>query len=150
MQRSIPSQLVGISKYYHEKDKFFYIKVTNNSQDSLAYRAGIRNFDRFISLNGINIENDTMDQLDQRFQTQLHLPVQMLVCSPSTYHHYKSNNLIIHSHLPTVQHLKPVFDLSCKTIYSFFINYFFYFKYQMERHHHQQFLLLTKLFALFN
>ena len=112
MQRITPSQLIGIYRHYHKQGRFHYIKLFDDFQSSLAYRSGLRNFDRFISFNGINIEQDTLEELIKRFKTQLHLPVQMLVCSPATYQHYKSNNKTIHSNLPTVQHLKPVFDTS--------------------------------------
>jgi hypothetical protein len=117
MQRVIPSQLIGIYRYYNKQGHFHYIKLFDDFERTLAYRSGIRNYDRFISLNGINIENETLDQITKRFKNQLNLPVQMLVCSPSTYHYYKSNNIIIHQNLATVQHLKPVFDISCNTIF---------------------------------
>jgi C-terminal processing protease CtpA/Prc len=116
MQRLTSSQLIGIYRYYNKQGHFHYIKLFDDYKSTLAYRAGLRNYDRLICLNGINIEHDTLDQITKRYKSQLNLPVQMLVCSPSTYQYYKSNNIIIHSDLPTVQHLKPVFDSSCNTI----------------------------------
>jgi hypothetical protein len=115
IQRIIPSQLIGIYRYYNKQGRFHYIKLFDDFKTSLAYRAGIQNYDRLICLNGINIENETLDQITKYFKSQLNNPIQLLVCSPSTYQYYKSNNIIIHSNLPTVQHLKPVFDISCKT-----------------------------------
>jgi len=112
MQRAIPQQLLGFSLRYHSKQRIHYIKIIEEFQWSLAHRAGIKNYDRIISLNGINILNDTLNQLSERFDTERHLPVQMLVCSPATYEHYKANNQLLHSDLPTVQHLKPVYATS--------------------------------------
>lgn len=112
MQRTIPEQLLGIGRYHHRQEQFHYIKLSEKFQSSLAYRAGLKNYDRIISLNGINIENDTTEKLSERFNTQLHLPVQILVCSPATYIHYKANRKLLHIDLPTVQRLKPVYALS--------------------------------------
>jgi hypothetical protein len=113
MQRIIPSQLLGISLCYHKQRRFHSIELSGDFESSLAYRAGMKNCDRVICFNDIDIEEDTVDQFVERFDAQLHLPVQMLVCSPATYEHYKSNNKRIHFDLSTVQHLKPVFDISC-------------------------------------
>jgi hypothetical protein len=116
MQRLTSDQLIGIYRRFNKQNQFHYIELFEDHQTTLAYRAGIKNFDRFICLNGVNIEQETVEQITKRFKDELDLPVQILVCSPATYHHYKSNNMIIHSHLPTVQHLKPVFDRSSKII----------------------------------
>lgn len=113
MQRLAPKQLVGIYRSYHKQGHFHYIELSDDSQSSLAYRSGIKNYDRVICLNGVNIEQDSHEQSTKYFESQLHLPLQMLVCSPATYQHYKSNGMIIHNDLPTVQHLRPVFDISC-------------------------------------
>jgi C-terminal processing protease CtpA/Prc len=115
MQRSTPEQLLGVYFYCNDRQEcLHYIKLIENLQASLARRAGIKNYDRIISLNGVNIENDTSDQFLERFDTQLHLPVQMLVCSPATYAHYKDNNKSINSDLSTVQRLKPIYATSSK------------------------------------
>jgi hypothetical protein len=111
MQRSTSDQLIGIYRYYNKQGNFHYIKLLDNYENSLPYRGGIRNYDRFISLNGINIEQETFEQITKHFKSQLNLPVQILVCSPAMYHFYKSNHIQIHSNLSTVQHLKPVFDI---------------------------------------
>ncbi len=112
MQRAIPQQLLGVYFRYHSKQRIHYIEIIEEFRSSLAQRAGIKNYDRIISLNGINILNDTPNHLDKRFDTERHLPVQMLVCSPATYEHYKVNNQLLHSDLPTVQHLQPVYATS--------------------------------------
>ncbi|CAF3719123.1 unnamed protein product [Rotaria sordida] len=112
MQRAIPQQKLGIFLRYHRKERFHYIEFYGDWKSSLAYRAGIKNFDRIIALNDVNIEKDTPNQLDRRFKTDRHLPVQMLVCSPATYFHYRSNEKLLHSDLPTVQHLKPIYATS--------------------------------------
>jgi hypothetical protein len=113
MQRAIPEQFLGVLLYTNRRLKpMHYIKLIDNFQVSLAQRAGMKNYDRLITLNGVNIENDTYDQFLERFDSQFHLPVQMLVCSPATYAHYKDNNMSIHIDLPTVQRLKPVYATS--------------------------------------
>ncbi|CAF1329795.1 unnamed protein product [Adineta steineri] len=113
IQRIVSNQLIGIKRFYNKQDDFHYFILSDKSDElSLAYRSGIKNFDRFICLNGINIEHETFNEITQRFNNQLNLPLQILVCSPATYHYYKTNNIHLHSHLPTVQHLKPVFDIS--------------------------------------
>ncbi|CAF1078251.1 unnamed protein product [Rotaria sordida] len=112
MQRAIPEQKLGFFLCYYRKQHFYYIKFYDDSESSLGYRAGIKNFDRIIALNGVNIEQDTIDQLLRRFNVDRHLPVQMLVCSPATYAYYRSNEKLLHSDLSTVQHLKPVYATS--------------------------------------
>jgi hypothetical protein len=62
----------------------------------------------------VNVEKNTLEQWKERWKTQRYLPVQILVCSPATYTHYKLNNMSLHENLPTVQRLKPAFDISCR------------------------------------
>ncbi len=114
MQRAISEQFLGVLLFPNGRlmKRMHYIKLNDNFQVSLAQRAGIKNYDRLITLNGVNIENDTFGQFLERFDSQFHLPVQMLVCSPATYAHYKDNNMSIHIDLPTVQRLKPVYATS--------------------------------------
>jgi hypothetical protein len=112
MQRAIPKQKLGFTLCYCRRESFHYIKFYDDFESSLAYRAGIRNFDRIIELNSENIENDTEPQLSHRFNIDRRLPVQMLVCSPATYAYYKSNNNPLHSDLTNVQHLKPAYITS--------------------------------------
>ncbi|CAF4289774.1 unnamed protein product [Rotaria sp. Silwood2] len=112
MQRAIPEQKIGVSLHYFASQLFHYIKLTENLPSSLAHRAGLKSYDRIIYFNGVNIENDTYEQFDLLFETARHLPVQMLVCSPATYRHYKTNKKRFHLDLPTIQHLKPVYATS--------------------------------------
>jgi C-terminal processing protease CtpA/Prc len=118
MQRAIPQQLLGVHFYHFDgQEKIYYIQLIKDLPLSLARRAGIKEYDRIITLNGVNIEKDTFDQFRKRFKSERYLPVQMLVCSPATYAHYKDNNKPIHSDLSTVQRLKPVYATSSKTLY---------------------------------
>ena len=110
MQRAVSPQLLGvIFSYYHRQKPFNYIILDEDTPLSLARRSGIKNYDRIIFYNGINIENGTADQIRTRFRSNRHLPVQMLVCSPATYAHYKANNKPFHIDLSTVQRLTPVY-----------------------------------------
>ncbi|CAF2779689.1 unnamed protein product [Rotaria sp. Silwood2] len=112
MQRAIPEQLIGVQFHYFSSERFHYIKLIEDLPSSLARRGGIRSYDRIIFLNGINIENDNLAQFDRRFKSQRHLPVQMLVCSPATYDHYKANKMSFSCDLPSVQRLKPIYATS--------------------------------------
>ncbi|CAF1358489.1 unnamed protein product [Rotaria magnacalcarata] len=85
MQRAIPQQKIGVYFLYSVPHRFHYIKLVEDFPSSLAQRAGIKSYDRVIFVNGVNIENDTSNQLDHRFDTERHLPFEMLVCSPATY-----------------------------------------------------------------
>lgn len=123
MQRAIPKQRIGVYFKYFKSERFHFIILDQDLPFSLASRAGIQNYDRVICFNGTNVENDTVDQFMHRFEIQRHLPVQMLVCSPSTYAHYKANNQVIRCDLPTVQRLKPVYATSSKLLYHLAIVY---------------------------
>ncbi|CAF4419276.1 unnamed protein product, partial [Rotaria sp. Silwood2] len=112
MQRAVPQQRIGVYFHYFAPQRFHYIKLTEDAPSSLARRAGLKNYDRIIFLNGVNIENDNYDQFYYRFDTERHLPVQMLVCSPATYEHYKTNKKLFHNDLTTIQRLKPVYATS--------------------------------------
>ena len=113
MQRAVLKQKLGVHFYYYDKDeRFHYIKLTEDLKSTLAMRSGIKNYDRIVTLNGVNIENDTQTQFMERFEADRHLPVQMLVCSPSTYVHYRENGKSLHNNLPTVQQLQPVYASS--------------------------------------
>lgn len=106
----IPQQLLGVyRRHYHRQERFHYMELLEDLPSSLARRSGIKKYDRVIFFNGINIENDTYDQFAIRFELSKHLPIQMLVCSPSTYAHYKANKKPFHLDLPTVQRLTPVY-----------------------------------------
>lgn len=110
MHRGAPEDLIGVYFCYHKNERFHYIKLNENFQSTLAYRAGIKNYDRVVTFNGINIEQMTVEEFMKHFEEQRHLPVELLVCSPSTYAHYRSKKTKIHSGLPTVKRLKPVYN----------------------------------------
>ncbi|CAF4900088.1 unnamed protein product [Rotaria sp. Silwood1] len=112
MQRAIPEQRLEIGLHYFIPQKFYYIKLIEDSPSSLARRAGLKSYDRVIFLNGVNIENDSPMQFDHRFDIDRHCPVQMLVCSPATYDHYKANKMNFSCDLPSVQRLKPIYATS--------------------------------------
>jgi predicted metalloprotease with PDZ domain len=112
MQRAVPEQKLGVNFMYSISQQFIFIKLTDKSQSSLARRAGIKNYDRIISLNGVNVENDTLDQFMNRFESERHLPVQMLVCGPARYEHYKASKTLLYSYFSTIQQLEPVYATS--------------------------------------
>ena len=112
MQRAIPEQRLGISCDYDKRHRSHFIKLTEDVQSTLAIRAGIKHYDRVISFNGVNIEHETFNQLMDRFDLNRNAPVQILVCSPATYVHYKTHKMRLHNDLPTVQRLKPVYATS--------------------------------------
>ncbi|CAF4101217.1 unnamed protein product, partial [Rotaria sordida] len=112
MQRAIPEQLLGYFHRYFAPQRFHYIELIEDLPSSLARRAGLKSYDRIIFLNGVNVENDSRTQFGHRFDIDRHLPVEMLVCSPATYEHYKANQKIFHFDLSTIQRLKPVYATS--------------------------------------
>lgn len=116
MQRAIPKQLLGIGLHYYPPEKFHFVKLTQDLPSSLARRAGMKSYDRVVFFNGINIANDSFQVFSDRFDVRRDLPVQMLVCDPATYAHYKANNKTFRCDLPTVQHLKPVYATSSNIV----------------------------------
>ncbi|CAF1247480.1 unnamed protein product [Rotaria sordida] len=109
IQRAIPQQEIGVKFRYFVHQQFYYIKLTDDLPSNLAHRAGLKSYDRIMSFNGINIENDTLDQFLNRIDTERHLPIQILVCSPVTYEHYKSNKKFFHYDLPIIQCLTSIY-----------------------------------------
>ncbi|CAF1596994.1 unnamed protein product [Adineta ricciae] len=109
MQRAIVKQRLGITLAYHKRRRVHYLRLIDRSLFSLAYRAGLKDYDRIISLNGIIIENDTPDKFKRRFCLDGSYSIQLLVCNRATYEHYKSNSKALHSGFPTVQQLVPVY-----------------------------------------
>jgi hypothetical protein len=110
MQRATPNQLLGVERRYFHRHRIHHIILSDESPSSLAYRAGIKSYDRIIAMDGINVENDTPEQFGQRFDVRRDLAAEILVCSPATYAHYKSNGMHLHCVLSSVQRLKPVFN----------------------------------------
>ncbi|CAF2710281.1 unnamed protein product [Rotaria sp. Silwood2] len=118
IQRAIPQQLIGVHFHYFAPQRFHYMKLIDDLPSSLAHRAGLKSYDRIIFFNDKNIENETDEQFRHRFNTERHLPVQMLVCSPATYAHYKANKKIFHCNLRTIRYLKPVYATSTSDSYA--------------------------------
>lgn len=112
MQRAIPQQRLGVQLRYFIQQRFHYIKLNDDLPLSLASRAGLKSYDRILFFNGINVENETYDQILHRFEMERQRPVQMLVCSPATYEHYKTTQKSFTCDLPTIQHLKPIYATS--------------------------------------
>lgn len=127
MQRAVLRQKLGVSFCYYDKgEKIHYIKLTEDLKSSLAMRAGIKSYDRIITLNGVNVENDTQNQFMERFESERHLPVQMLLCSPATYQHYRTCGKPLHHDLRTIQRLQPVYASSSNRYSSMFAFHFDY------------------------
>lgn len=112
IHRATPDQLLGIYTRYHKHEYFHFITLLEDFQSTLAYRAGVKSYDRLIEFNGVNIEDETYQQFEQRFKSQLQPPTKMLVCSPATYAQYKSHNQRIHENLPTVKHCKTIYGVT--------------------------------------
>lgn len=109
IQRSTPDQRLGIHTMYHKHERFHYITLIKDFRSTLAYRAGLKSYDRVIELNDVNTEDESFQEFDTRFQSQKHLPTKMLVCSPATYAHYRSSNQPIRKDLPTVKRRKTIY-----------------------------------------
>ena len=103
-------QPLGFDRFYHRHERFHYIKLTDNYQVTLAYRAGLKSFDRLIEINEVNVQNDTVEQLNKRFNERTTLTLRLLVCDPTTYEHHQKKKKIIRHQLPTVKRLDPVSD----------------------------------------
>lgn len=109
MQRAIPAQRLGVFNGFYRQEHVHHILLSNKLESSLAYRAGIKDNDVLIALNGVNVENYTYNQCLSRYGVYRDIPVDILVCDWATYQHYKNKNQTIHRDLPTVQHRRPVF-----------------------------------------
>jgi C-terminal processing protease CtpA/Prc len=114
IQRVIPGEVLGICLHYHRHERFHYIKLSADYESTLAFRAGIKSFDRIIEYNGINIEGDSADNLKKKIDDSNNQIIQLLICSPATYAHYKTNKKHLHSNLDTVKRLKPFHDTASK------------------------------------
>jgi len=120
MHRTIPTQRVGIRNWYHRQEQIVHWSLDNTLKSPLAYHAGIKDNDVLIVLNGISLENYTLDGYYARFDSTRDLPVEVLVCDWPTYLNYKNRKQTIHCNLPTVQHLKPVFATTSKCLRFYF------------------------------
>jgi hypothetical protein len=104
---------------YHNHEQFHYVDPTNHFRSSLLSCVGIKCYDRLIELNGVNIENDGRENAMKRIAAaeRSERIIQLLVCSPATYAHYKTNNKQLHSNLETVKLMKPVRDDLSKKVF---------------------------------
>lgn len=109
MQRAISEQKLGVQFNYHRQEQFHYLKLTEDLEMSLACRGGLKKYDRIISINGIDIQDKTVDEFMQIFDAQKYLPMQLLVCSPATYQFYKEHKRQTHINLQNAKIIKPVF-----------------------------------------
>jgi len=112
MQRAIIEQKLGVQFHYHRQEQFHYLKLTDDLQSSLARRAGLKKYDRIISINGISVQGQTFNEFMELFDSEKDRPTQMLVCCPATYQFYKEHHRQIHINLSTVKITKPVFASS--------------------------------------
>ncbi|CAF0868518.1 unnamed protein product [Didymodactylos carnosus] len=105
------SDSFGIELIYHKHEHYHSLMLVGHQ--SLAQRAGIKNHDRLIEINGQNVEQfehghvtekilqiRKPDPLNNRLQ-----PLELLVCDEPTYRYYKQNNLTIHRYLRTVRRI---------------------------------------------
>ena len=73
-----------------------------------ATLAGVKNKDRLIEINGVNVQNLNHEQVLDRFRALENTEaVQLLVTDVGTYERYREKRQLIHSRLPTVQNLEP-------------------------------------------
>ena len=112
IQRSSLQQSLGIEFRYHKHEEFYYVGATNYVPDSLPARAGIKCYDRVIEVNGTNVEFNSYEKFSECIANakKNQCTIQLLVCSPATYVHYKTNNKSLHSNLETVKLMKPIRD----------------------------------------
>lgn len=61
-------------------------------------------------MNGVDVQKDTVERLNQRFNDRKALTLTLLVCDPTTYNHYKKNREEIHRGLSTVKRLDASTD----------------------------------------
>ena len=99
----------GVYWRYHTALKFHYL-ILWGGQRMKSKLAGIKTFDRIIELNGINVEQDTIDQLKRKVAVKCKAlqPISLLLTNPSTYEYYKQHGSTINSHLLTVKRMKPI------------------------------------------
>ncbi|XP_066998227.1 Na(+)/H(+) exchange regulatory cofactor NHE-RF1 [Anabrus simplex] len=82
-------------------------------EGSPAEAAGLKQGDRIIEVNGVNIANENHKQVVQRIKAVPN-ETKLLVVDSEADKYYKSNNIIIKSSLPEVKYLKtPMSDEDC-------------------------------------
>lgn len=73
-----------------------------------ATLAGVKNKDRLIEINGVNVQNLDHQQVLERFRALANVEsVQLLVTDVGTYERYLEKKQLIHRRLPNVQNLEP-------------------------------------------
>ena len=99
----------GVHWRYHAGLKFHYITLWGD-QRMKSKLAGIKPFDRIIELDGINVEQDTIDQFGRKVSAKCKAlqPISLLLTNPSTYEYYKQHGITIDSNLLTVKRMKPI------------------------------------------
>lgn len=102
--------LLGFFLNYHRHEGFHYLMMNSDETHTLAYRSGLQSCDRIIEFNAVNIEKYTKEELQRELDSLNKQPLQLLVCSPATYLHYKEQRLEINNHLKTVQVCYPVME----------------------------------------
>ncbi|CAF1345089.1 unnamed protein product, partial [Didymodactylos carnosus] len=108
MQRSKEEEKLGIILKYHKHQKIHYVVLFEEHKETLAYRAGIKNYDRVIEYNKDNVECDTEEEYASRYDQNRLMPLTLLVCDPGTYAYYKRQRKTISSGLSTVIFMPPV------------------------------------------
>lgn len=79
-------------------------------EGSPAEAAGLKEGDRIIEVNGVNIANENHKQVVQRIKT-ISNETKLLVVDAEADKYYKANNIIVKSSLPEVKYLKtPTHD----------------------------------------
>ena len=116
MKPSTENESLGIRIRYHRHESFFYVTFDDRQEqmNTLAYRAGLRPYDRVIEHNGVNIEKLSSTEFQRRWDTRRKETTQLLVCSPATYLHYKQLNQSITRKFLTVMLITPSLDLPDK------------------------------------
>ena len=117
MRVSSANRSIGIAMEYHKHEEFYYVKPVDNFQSTLAFRAGVKHYDRVIEINGTNVENIKHKRILQHLMNRCGFTIQFLLCDPATYEHYKTNEKQLHSNLDTVQLLKPIGDNQSKKVF---------------------------------
>ncbi|CAF1418902.1 unnamed protein product, partial [Didymodactylos carnosus] len=106
MQRRRKEDTLGLIFKYHKHEKFHYLLLSSGYQETLAYRAGIKPYDRVIEFNEVNIERESSGEYEKRYDQILLKPITLLVCNPSTYAYYRQQRRSINTDLPTVKFMQ--------------------------------------------
>ncbi|CAF1133487.1 unnamed protein product [Adineta ricciae] len=108
INKTAAAEFLHKALHYHRHEEFHYIRLHDHQRSTVAVHAGLKPFDRVIEYNGVNVEDDSVQSLRQKINSTNKPWIQLLLCSPATYVHYKTNHKHLHSNLDTVQLYKPV------------------------------------------